>query len=124
MTLSSSISVPLATSVAALKFDFTTPAGENGFSGYSEIAVFGTLSKAVTAPTVHSTLGADGKLTLNGVGGVPGGNYTWLTSTNVAAPLSTWTTNSTGAFDAAGSFSVTVPITPAETARFFRLVTP
>jgi len=31
----------LAKDVAALKFDFTTPPGENGYSGYSEIAMFG-----------------------------------------------------------------------------------
>jgi len=32
----------LAVNVAAVKFDFTTPPGENGYEGYSEIQVFGT----------------------------------------------------------------------------------
>ena len=32
----------LAANVAAVKFDFTTPPGENGYEGYSEIDVFGT----------------------------------------------------------------------------------
>lgn len=32
----------LATSVAAVKFDFTTPASENGYCGYSGIELFGT----------------------------------------------------------------------------------
>ena len=41
-TISSATAGPLATNVAALKFDFTTPAGENGYSGYSEIALYGT----------------------------------------------------------------------------------
>ena len=31
----------LATNVAAVKFDFTAPAPENGYCGYSEIQVFG-----------------------------------------------------------------------------------
>ncbi|HXI69113.1 MAG TPA: fibronectin type III domain-containing protein [Verrucomicrobiae bacterium] len=32
----------LATNVAAVKFDFTNPAGENGYEGYSEIGLYGT----------------------------------------------------------------------------------
>jgi autotransporter-associated beta strand protein len=40
----------LATNVAAVKFDFTTPAPENGFCGYSEIGVFGSLPLQQPAP--------------------------------------------------------------------------
>jgi len=36
----------LAANVVALQFDMTTPAGENGFSGYSEIAAYGSPSAA------------------------------------------------------------------------------
>jgi alpha-L-rhamnosidase len=32
---------PLTTSVAAVKFDFTSPPGKNGYEGYSEIQLFG-----------------------------------------------------------------------------------
>ena len=32
----------LATNVAAVKFDFTNPASENGYCGYSQIELFGT----------------------------------------------------------------------------------
>ncbi len=39
----------LATNVAAVKFDFTSPAGENGFCGYSEIDLFGFIP--ATSPT-------------------------------------------------------------------------
>jgi hypothetical protein len=39
----------LASNVVALEFDMTSPAGENGFSGYSEIAVYGSAS-ATAAP--------------------------------------------------------------------------
>ena len=34
----------LAANVVAVKFDFTTPASENGYCGYSQIALFGTVS--------------------------------------------------------------------------------
>lgn len=55
-TLRSSTADPLATNVAALKFDFTTPAPENGYCGYSEIAVYGTsLTPAVTQNTLPVT---------------------------------------------------------------------
>jgi hypothetical protein len=44
------VSGALANNVVALEFDMTTPAGENGFSGYSEIAVFGSPSANPPAP--------------------------------------------------------------------------
>jgi hypothetical protein len=49
-TLQSSTGGLLATNVVALKFDFTTPAPENGYCGYSEISVFG-MPTPVTATT-------------------------------------------------------------------------
>ncbi|HWH69799.1 MAG TPA: alpha-L-rhamnosidase C-terminal domain-containing protein, partial [Candidatus Sulfotelmatobacter sp.] len=43
----------LASNVAALKFDFTTPTSENGYCGYSEITAFGTASAPpIGEPTV------------------------------------------------------------------------
>jgi alpha-L-rhamnosidase len=46
----------LATNVAAVKFDFTNPAGENGYSGYSEIQVFGKPTP-VPGPVVSLPVG-------------------------------------------------------------------
>ena len=66
----------------------------------------------------------NGKLILTGVGGPAGASYTWLTSTNVAASLVNWTTNSTGVFDSVGGFSNGFPINASEPIRFFRLKTP
>ncbi len=55
-TLKSASSAPLASNVAALKFDFTTPAPENGWCGYTEIAVYGApLGPAVVANTSPAT---------------------------------------------------------------------
>jgi len=53
----------LATNVAAVKFDFTTPAGENGYEGYSEIGLFGYLTPiapliALTAPANNTIFSA------------------------------------------------------------------
>ncbi len=55
-TLRSSTAGPLATNVVALKFDFTAPAPENGYCGYSEIAVYGaSLDPAVIVNTLPVT---------------------------------------------------------------------
>ena len=76
-TLSSATGGPLATNVAALEFDFTTPASENGFCGYSEIDVFGaSINPAVTMNTLPVTA-AD----------VVGGQVTFKASFTGAAPM-------------------------------------
>jgi hypothetical protein len=61
--------------------------------------------------------------TVIGVGGTPGGPFTLLSSTNVAAPLGLWTPL-TNQFDGFGAFNITNVITPSEPQRFFLLQTP
>jgi hypothetical protein len=124
VTFTSSTAGPIATSVAAVKFDFTTPAPENGWTGYGEIGVFGVASATVTPLTINSTRASGGNLILTGAGGTPNGSYAWLSSTNVASPLATWTTNTTGSFNGSGAFSNAIPINTGEALRFFRLKTP
>ena len=85
------------------------------------IRVTGVISQP---PTVNPPTITDGNLILTGSGGVAGTGYTWLTSTNVAAPAAAWTTNNTGTFDSAGAFSNTIPVSTTEPVRFFRLRTP
>ena len=77
-TLGSASNAPLAGNVAALKFDFTTPATENGYSGYTEIAVYGTpLEPAVTVQTSPAA-----------ARDVVGGQVTFTASITGAATLS------------------------------------
>jgi autotransporter-associated beta strand protein len=83
------------------------------------IRVIGAVPPRVSPPTV-----AGGNLILTGLGGPAGSSYTWLTSTNVAAPIATWTTNFTGAFDGSAGFSNAFPINASQPARFFLLRTP
>ncbi len=105
---------------------FTTinlPAGY--FWDTSQLNVNGTIRvTGVTPPKVNPARVSGGNLILTGAGGPPGASYTWLTSSNVAAPLSTWITNSTGVFDASGSFSNAFPINPNSAPKFFELKTP
>jgi autotransporter-associated beta strand protein len=85
----------------------------------------GQLTIGATTPvTIQSTVAPGGNLILAGAGGTAGGSYAILTSTNVAAPLTTWTTNVTGVFDGSGGFSNAIPITPTESRRFFLIKTP
>ncbi len=49
----------LATNVAAVKFDFTNPASENGYCGYAEIAVYGVPVSPVVAQNTLPATAAD-----------------------------------------------------------------
>jgi autotransporter-associated beta strand protein len=96
------------------------PAGTGSFNPAT-----GILTIAYTAgPTVNPPTVSGGNLILTGSGGTPGAGYTWLTSTNVANPVATWTTNIQGTFDSFGAFSNAVPISTANPSQFFRLRTP
>jgi hypothetical protein len=119
VAITNSTGGPLATSVAAIKFDFTRQgANDNGYSGYAEIVLQGTVLAYLNPPAV-----ADGKLVLTGAG-TPGDSYAVVTSTNAAAPVVEWTTNLTGVISASGVFSNAIPISTSEPTRFFRLKTP
>jgi hypothetical protein len=111
---------PLAIDVAAVKFDFTTqgPGLDNGYSGYAEIVLQGS-----SLPGFHAPFVSGGNLILTGTG-TPGNSYVLLTSTNVAAPVAAWTTNTTGVFNGAGVFSNAIPLSVSPPAHFFRLRTP
>jgi hypothetical protein len=75
------------------------------------------------APTLGAPKVSGGNLILTGTGGTGNGGYTWLSTTNLSAPIH-WTTNRTGTLDAAGAFSNAVPINASQPASFFRLRMP
>ncbi len=92
----------------------------------SQLAVNGTIrvTGVLIAPTVNRPVYSGGNLIVTGTGGIPGGSYTWLTSTNVAAPAAQWITNTVGTLDGSGAFSNALPVNTSEAARFFRLRAP
>ncbi|HSY18297.1 MAG TPA: fibronectin type III domain-containing protein [Candidatus Acidoferrales bacterium] len=75
-----------------------------------------------TAPVLGAAKMAGGNLILTGTNGTPNSGYTWLVTTNLAAPV--WQTNSTGTLDANGAFSNSLPMNLAGQAGFFRLRVP
>ena len=73
----------LATNVAAVRFDFTSPASKNGYCGYSQIILSGMVS--TTLPPLKSTAnnliptGTEGSYSVNGLDSL--GSWIWDTNT-------------------------------------------
>src|SRR6185312_7483406 len=117
---------PLATQVAAVKFDFTRQNGslDNGYSGYAEIVLQGQALAPSTPPTIRSLYVSGGNLILTGGGGASNSGYTLLTTTNLTLPLSAWTVSTTGTLDSGGSFSNSIPVNAQESGRFYQIRIP
>ena len=116
----------LAASVYAVKFDFTPQNGslDNGYSGYAEIVLQGVNLTPSIPPVVSSPQVSGGNLMVSGTGGTPNRGYTWLSTTNLALPLSAWTISATGTLDANGAFSNSIPVNVLEPDRFYQLRMP
>ena len=113
----------LASNVYAVKFDFTPQGTQDfGWSGYSQIVLQGSDLGLVIKPSFDPVTLSGSNLILTGTGGTPNASYTWLTTTNLSAPI-TWTTNSTGNLDNAGAFSNSIPV-GTNPASFFRMRLP
>jgi len=63
-------------------------------------------------------------LTMTGSGGTPNYAYDIVTSTDVTAPLSSWTVVYTGVTDGTGAVSISIPVAPGSLAGYFRLRMP
>jgi hypothetical protein len=87
VTLTSSAGV-LATNVAAVKFDFTSPVSENGYCGYAAITVFGTpgIAPAVSAAMSATFLTAN-SLVMNLGNLVAGRSYELQSTTNLTSAV-------------------------------------
>ena len=111
---------------AASPGNFASIAGSPG-AGKSFSFTNGVLSVVsggvVTPALIKSVSLSGGNLIVQGTNGSAGGGYTILTSTNVALPLSSWTTNATGIFTAGGGFSNAIPVSTSGQ-RFFDIRQP
>ena len=94
VTLTSSNGV-LATNVAAVKFDFTSPAPENGYCGYAGINVFGTPGIAPAVPAALDAMfqAGQGGFMMNIGSLVVGRNYTLQSTTNLTSAIWSIETN-------------------------------
>ena len=75
----------------------------------SELAVNGTLKVVSSGAAIQTITRSGNNVIFSGGGGPPGTNYYVIFSTNIAAPLATWTRISTNTFPPNGTFSFTNP---------------
>ena len=83
-----------------------------------------TLPMVAGVPRVTSVRLDGANLVYGGVGGIEGGTYYVLATTNVALPVADWVRVATNRFGAGGTFSVTNAVDPAKRQQFFRLQVP
>lgn len=115
----SPIGEALATNVAAVKFDFTSPASENGYCGYAAISVFGS---AIIPPAVPADLSATFQpgqnIFIMTVGSmVAGRSYTLQSTTNLAS--SSWSAETN--WVAAQTISVLTNLIAGSPQKFYRV---
>ena len=102
-----------------LSLRFSAVSGDPWLDNLSNVAV----TPALPVPPVLATpTVAGGHLVVTGAGGTPGAGYTWLSTTNLSAPI-IWTTNITGTLDGAGAFSNSISVSTIPVS-FFRLRLP
>lgn len=118
------VSGALATNVAAVKFDFSSPASENGYCGYGAITLFGSPVQVVVPPSINPT-NLSFRLTTNSLSfSWPGDHIGWrlqVRTNDLALRTSTnW-------WDVAGSIvtnQMTLPVTATGGSAFYRLAYP
>jgi T5SS/PEP-CTERM-associated repeat protein len=114
-----------SSSYAGAFAQFLLPTLPAGLSWTNQLLVNGSITVVnKTAPNVTGLARAGTNLIMNVKGGSPGTAWYQLTATNVALPLSNWTTNGSGVFDWLGNVTITNGINSAEARRYFRIYTP
>jgi hypothetical protein len=108
----------LATNVADVMLDFTSPASENGYCGYAQIQIFGAPSVPPAVPTsVSADLAGTGGLVMNIGGMVVGRNYEVQSTTNLISTVWVVETNFVAQ---AGSTAITND-TAGSAQKFYRI---
>jgi hypothetical protein len=94
--------------------------------GTGDLFRFWNTRTPVTTTFYPPGFDASGRLVLSGTNatGLPGGAYSVLSSTNLDAPRSAWTTNATGIFGNRGSFTNTLSLNGSDAQRFFLIRAP
>jgi hypothetical protein len=83
-----------------------------------------TVTGTATPPTIGSVQVIGGNFVFSGTGGVEGGEYVVLSSTNIALPVVNWTPVATNTFGSGGTFSYTNAVSAEAPETFFLLQIP
>jgi hypothetical protein len=101
--------------------DYLSVKWSTGWPGAISASIGVVLPNTVITSVTHTA----STITLSGINGPAFGSYRVLSSADAAAPFpSGWTAVYTGSLDASGNFTATIPINPAERARFYRVSVP
>jgi hypothetical protein len=92
------------------------------FVSLGEMELLGVAS--APRPFISSTVRSGNNLLISGSGGTPNGSFSVVTNGNVAAPVASWGTNTTGTFDANGNFTASLPISSSNPRLFYLIQTP
>ncbi len=92
-------------------------------SKFGSLGIIKVASTVVSQPYLTSVAFSGGNLVISGTNGSPGQQFEVLSSTNVATPLSSWTSLTTNTFTA-GNFNVTNTVNPADALRFYIIRVP
>ena len=109
----------VVTNSGELSLQFSAVSGDPWLDN---ISVTRTLPAPVTVPPRFTGISVSGTtLTLTATSGTTNGPWTLLQSTNVALPLSQWTTNKTGSYDGSGTLSTTLVNAATNAQEFYRV---
>jgi autotransporter-associated beta strand protein len=106
------------TNLPALAGGLTWDTSKFGSQGIIKVA-----ATVVAQPYLTSVTLSGGNLIISGTNGTPGQMFEVLSITNLATPLSNWTSLATNTFTA-GNFSVTNSIDSSESQRFYNIRVP
>ncbi len=92
-------------------------------------AVFGSFTLTATIapvppPSITQLTVDANNATLQATNGIPASSYTVLSTTNLAAPMTSWEVTAIGTFADDGKTTNAIPVIAEEAARFFRLQQP
>jgi autotransporter-associated beta strand protein len=107
-----------ATNLPALSGGLSWDTSKLGSQGVIKVA-----STAVAQPYLTSVTLSGSNLIISGTNGTAGQTFEILSSTNIASPLSIWTSVGTNTFGS-GNFSVTNSVNPGESQRFYTVRVP
>ena len=96
-----------------------------GLAWTNKLSVDGSIQVlAASAPHIDSIQLSGTNFVISGSGGQPNTNYVVVTATNLALPLSNWTSLLTNQFDGSGNFVFSNSVSPGMPQRFYRLSVP
>jgi T5SS/PEP-CTERM-associated repeat protein len=114
-----------ATSFAGSFSNIVLPPLASGLDWTNKLSVDGSIEVIAPSQPAFTSITLSGtNIVIAGTNGPAGANYSVLTATNVALPLSNWVSIATNQFDSSGNFSFTRTIVPGERQRYFRIRIP